>query len=150
MDATRARPLSKNSGSERPEVVAAKLNRSVHASKARGYMIGLPLKWFKLKMKRKTTSPTPSPDSTSDAPIPPAARELPKPCQDKARISDRLRAVFVCRIAPPLRINPRSFGAAIRLQLFHTTVAPGSTPSQPIGRFACFGALMRGRQVTAA
>jgi hypothetical protein len=41
----------------RPEVIAAKLNRSIHASKARGYMIGLPLKWFKLKMKWKTTSP---------------------------------------------------------------------------------------------
>jgi hypothetical protein len=37
----------------RPEVIGAKLNRSVHAIKARAYMIGLPLKWFKLKAKRK-------------------------------------------------------------------------------------------------
>jgi hypothetical protein len=37
----------------RPEVIAAKLNRSVHAIKARAYTIGLPLKWFKLKAKRK-------------------------------------------------------------------------------------------------
>jgi Myb-like DNA-binding domain len=36
----------------RPEVIAAKLNRSVHAIKARAYTIGLPLKWFKLKAKR--------------------------------------------------------------------------------------------------
>ena len=33
----------------RPELIAAKLNRSVHAIKARAYTIGLPLKWFKLK-----------------------------------------------------------------------------------------------------
>ena len=33
----------------RPELIAAKLNRSVHAVKARAYTIGLPLKWFKLK-----------------------------------------------------------------------------------------------------
>jgi hypothetical protein len=37
----------------RPEVIAAKLDRSVHAIKARAYTIGLPLKWFKLKAKRK-------------------------------------------------------------------------------------------------
>ena len=37
----------------RPELIAAKLNRSVHAVKARAYTIGLPLKWFKLKAKRK-------------------------------------------------------------------------------------------------
>ena len=35
----------------RPEVIAAKLNRSVRAIKARSYMIGLPLKWSKLKAK---------------------------------------------------------------------------------------------------
>jgi hypothetical protein len=35
----------------RPELIAAKLNRSVHAIKARAYAIGLPLKWFKLKAK---------------------------------------------------------------------------------------------------
>jgi hypothetical protein len=35
----------------RPELIAAKLNRSVHAIKARAYTIGLPLKWFKLKAK---------------------------------------------------------------------------------------------------
>src|SRR5216684_7496656 len=47
----------------RPEVIAAKLNRSVHAIKARAYMIGLPLKWFKLKAKRKILNPdTKSPD----------------------------------------------------------------------------------------
>ena len=34
------------------EVIAAKLNRPVHAIKARAYMIGLPLKWFKLKAKK--------------------------------------------------------------------------------------------------
>jgi hypothetical protein len=37
----------------RPEIIAAKLNRSVHAIKARAYTIGLPLKWFKLKLKLK-------------------------------------------------------------------------------------------------
>ena len=29
-----------------PEVIALKLNRSVHALKLRAYVIGLPLKWF--------------------------------------------------------------------------------------------------------
>jgi hypothetical protein len=37
----------------RPEVIAAKLNRSVRAIKARAYMIGLPLKRSKLKAKGK-------------------------------------------------------------------------------------------------
>ena len=37
----------------RPEVIAAKLNRSVHAIKARAYTFALPLKWVKLKAKRK-------------------------------------------------------------------------------------------------
>jgi hypothetical protein len=37
----------------RPDIIAVKLNRTVHAVKARAYMIGLPLKWFKLKAKRK-------------------------------------------------------------------------------------------------
>jgi hypothetical protein len=37
----------------RPEIIAVKLNRTVHAVKARAYMIGLPLKWFKLKAKGK-------------------------------------------------------------------------------------------------
>jgi hypothetical protein len=37
----------------RPEVIAAKLNRSVRAIKACSYMIGLPLKWSKLKAKGK-------------------------------------------------------------------------------------------------
>jgi hypothetical protein len=37
----------------RPEVIAAKLNRSVRAIKARSNMIGLPLKWSKLKAKGK-------------------------------------------------------------------------------------------------
>jgi hypothetical protein len=36
-----------------PEMVAAKLMRSVRDIKARAYPIGLPLKWFKLKAKRK-------------------------------------------------------------------------------------------------
>ena len=36
-----------------PEIIAAKLNRSVHAIKARAYAIGLPLKWFKVKAKGK-------------------------------------------------------------------------------------------------
>jgi hypothetical protein len=35
----------------RPELIAEELNRSVHAIKARAYMIGLPLKWFKPKAK---------------------------------------------------------------------------------------------------
>ena len=35
--------------STRPEIIAAKLNRPVHAVRARAYTIGLPLKWFKLK-----------------------------------------------------------------------------------------------------
>ena len=34
-----------------PEIIAAKLNRSVDALRARAYTIGLPLKWFKLKAK---------------------------------------------------------------------------------------------------
>ncbi len=34
-----------------PATIAAKLNRSVRALKLRGYAIGLPLKWFKLKEK---------------------------------------------------------------------------------------------------
>ncbi len=37
----------------RPDIIAAKLNRTVHAVKARAYKIGLPLKWFKLKTKRQ-------------------------------------------------------------------------------------------------
>jgi hypothetical protein len=37
----------------RPEMIAAKLGRSVHAVKARAYAIGLPLKWFRLKAKGK-------------------------------------------------------------------------------------------------
>jgi hypothetical protein len=37
----------------RPEIIAAKLNRSVHAVKTRAYAIGLPLKWFRLKAKGK-------------------------------------------------------------------------------------------------
>jgi len=37
----------------RPEVIAAKLNRSVRAITARAYRIGLPLKWSKLKAKGK-------------------------------------------------------------------------------------------------
>ena len=36
-----------------PEQMAAKLNRSVHAIKARAYTIGLQLKRFKLKAKGK-------------------------------------------------------------------------------------------------
>jgi hypothetical protein len=39
--------------SVRPDIIAVKLNRTVHAVKARAYMIGLPLKWFKLKAKGK-------------------------------------------------------------------------------------------------
>jgi hypothetical protein len=35
-----------------PDLIAAKLDRPVHAIKARAYMIGLPLKWFKLKAKK--------------------------------------------------------------------------------------------------
>jgi hypothetical protein len=37
----------------RPELIAAKLNRSVHDIKTRAYTIGLPLKWFKRKAKGK-------------------------------------------------------------------------------------------------
>jgi hypothetical protein len=36
-------------GNVGPEIIAAKLNRSVHALKARAYAIGLSLKRFKLK-----------------------------------------------------------------------------------------------------
>ena len=36
-----------------PEIIATKLNRSIHAIKARAYAIGLPLKWFKVKAKGK-------------------------------------------------------------------------------------------------
>jgi hypothetical protein len=39
--------------SVRPEIIAVKLNRTVHAVKARACRIGLPLKWFKLKAKGK-------------------------------------------------------------------------------------------------
>jgi hypothetical protein len=38
---------------DRPDFIAVKLSRTVHAVKARAYMIGLPLKWFKLKAKGK-------------------------------------------------------------------------------------------------
>jgi hypothetical protein len=37
----------------RPELIAAKLNRTVHAVRARAYAIGLPLKWFRLKAMGK-------------------------------------------------------------------------------------------------
>ena len=37
----------------RPEIIATRLNRSIHAIKARAYAIGLPLKWFKVKAKAK-------------------------------------------------------------------------------------------------
>src|SRR6266566_7216380 len=43
--------------SVRPEIIAVKLNRTVHAVKARAYMIGLPLKWFKLKEEEMTGTP---------------------------------------------------------------------------------------------
>jgi hypothetical protein len=36
-----------------PELIAVRLNRSVRDIKTRAYMIGLPLKWFKLKAKAK-------------------------------------------------------------------------------------------------
>jgi hypothetical protein len=36
-----------------PEIIAAKLNRSVQTLRLRAYTIGLPLKWFKLKAKGK-------------------------------------------------------------------------------------------------
>ena len=36
-----------------PEIIAGKLNRSVHNLRVRAYTIGLPLKWFKLKAKGK-------------------------------------------------------------------------------------------------
>lgn len=39
----------------RPELIAAKLNRSIHDIKTRAYTIGLPLKWFKLKVKGDDT-----------------------------------------------------------------------------------------------
>jgi hypothetical protein len=37
----------------RPEIIAVKLNRTLHAVKTRAYMIGLPLKWFKKAKKAK-------------------------------------------------------------------------------------------------
>ena len=37
----------------RPELIAAKLKRSVPAIKTRAYAIGLPLKWYKMKAKSK-------------------------------------------------------------------------------------------------
>ena len=36
-----------------PEIIAAKLNRSIHTLKVRAHTIGLPLKWFKLNAKGK-------------------------------------------------------------------------------------------------
>jgi hypothetical protein len=36
-----------------PEIIAAKLNRSVQDLRTRAYTIGLPLKWFKLRAKGK-------------------------------------------------------------------------------------------------
>jgi hypothetical protein len=44
--------LRSMAGKHSLETIAAKLNRSVHVVKARGYVIGLPLKWFKPKVKR--------------------------------------------------------------------------------------------------
>jgi hypothetical protein len=41
----------------RPELIAAKLNRSVPALRARAYTIGLPLKWFKLKREAARVPP---------------------------------------------------------------------------------------------
>ena len=41
----------------RPEIIAAKLRRSVHAIKARAYIIGLPLKWFKIKANDAPDAP---------------------------------------------------------------------------------------------
>jgi hypothetical protein len=35
----------------RPEIIAARLNRSIHAVRARAYAIELPLKYFKLKKR---------------------------------------------------------------------------------------------------
>jgi len=37
----------------RPELIAAKLKRSVPAINTRAYAIGLPLKWYKMKAKSK-------------------------------------------------------------------------------------------------
>ena len=34
-----------------PEIISAKLNRSVDALRARAYTIGLPLKWFKVEAR---------------------------------------------------------------------------------------------------
>ncbi len=34
-------------------MIAAKLNRSIYDVRARAYVIGLPLKWFKHKVKEK-------------------------------------------------------------------------------------------------
>jgi hypothetical protein len=41
----------------RPEIIAAELNRSVHAIRLRAYTIGLPLKWFKMKAKAEMNRP---------------------------------------------------------------------------------------------
>jgi hypothetical protein len=35
------------------EIIAARLNRSVHNLRTRAYTIGLPLKWFRLKANGK-------------------------------------------------------------------------------------------------
>jgi hypothetical protein len=39
-----------------PEIIAAKLNRSLHALKTRAYAIGLPRKWFKRKSSLQSQS----------------------------------------------------------------------------------------------
>jgi hypothetical protein len=41
-----------------PEIIAAKLNRSVRNIKTRAYAIGLPLKWFKLKANEARPRPS--------------------------------------------------------------------------------------------
>jgi hypothetical protein len=41
----------------RPEIIAAQLKRSVSAIKARAYVIGLPLKWFRPKSLSAKVNP---------------------------------------------------------------------------------------------
>ena len=43
-----------------PKIIAETLNRPIQALKTRGYLIGLPLKWF--KPKPPTLNPPPSSD----------------------------------------------------------------------------------------
>jgi hypothetical protein len=49
------------------EIIAAKLNRSVHALKTRAYAIGLPLRWFRPKFASLKVNPLSFVESAIDS-----------------------------------------------------------------------------------